>query len=101
MAKKVNVGDYNYRIKSLRHSSDRYGLCEVCKGHVSEVFYQTESRYYEAFLNGIVIISGWTYHECHSYFGHEQCLLSKRRPNSHELDEDQFPMDRTGQPATA
>lgn len=71
---------YRYRIRSLRHSSERYGPCEVCKKHVTEVFLQVEERFYSIPAKGTYAgHSGWTHYECHSFFGHGACLASRRR----------------------
>lgn len=67
---------YRYTLKSTGHSSAKFGLCEVCGKHVSEVFVQTEMQFYEDEFG-----SGWTYYECEDYFGHERCLRSKRGGN--------------------
>lgn len=69
---------HRYRITRLGDSSAKYGLCEVCGGDVSDVFLQVEERHYE-FTSKNQTHSGWTQHECHSYFGHEHCLINKRR----------------------
>jgi hypothetical protein len=65
---------YRYRIKSTGESSAKYGACEVCGKHVSEVFYQVEEKFFR-FPAG----SGWTQHDCRSYFGHRACLMDRRR----------------------
>jgi hypothetical protein len=61
---------YRYRLSSTGGSSAKYGPCEVCGQHATEVFQQTEEQAYE---------EGWTQHECQRLFGHEDCLLAKRR----------------------
>ena len=61
---------YRYRLTNTGHSSARFGPCEVCGLHVSEVYIQIEQREFE---------SGWTGYECFSYFGHEACLRGKQR----------------------
>ena len=89
--------EYRYRIQSTGASSHKYGPCEVCGKHVSEVFSQIEQRWYgtqgdpatdnEVMLDllddpGMYIWGhevGWTEHGCHSLFGHEACLLKARR----------------------
>jgi hypothetical protein len=76
---KMKTGEFRYRISSTEASSDKYGKCEVCGKHASEVFLQTEEQYYTIERNGETIHEGWTRHECNSYFGHEACLLSKRK----------------------
>lgn len=63
-------GDYGYRIKNLGGGADRYGPCEVCKCSVETTFYQVECMKTDL---------GWTYHNCHSLFGHEVCLIGLRK----------------------
>jgi len=72
------MANYQYRLTSSNQSSQSYGNCEVCGKHVSEVFYQVESVEYEP--------GKLTYYECHNYFGHKDCLLSKRRPTRRAAD---------------
>ena len=67
-------GAYVYRIRSTGSSSAKFGPCEVCGKHVSETFIQTEGITYE---NGGRIAV--THHECITLFGHEECLIAKRR----------------------
>lgn len=70
------LGDYRYRVSSTGASSLKYGNCQVCAGHASEVFMQTEERAYRIeHLNR----SGWTQSGCHVLFGHLDCLRSRRR----------------------
>lgn len=66
-----SVGSYVYRIKNTGFASDRYGNCERCGKHCSEVFYQVEGRVFEP---GQV-----THLECNNLFGHETCLIGARR----------------------
>ena len=71
---------YRYRLRNTHESSDRFGACEVCNKHVSEVWLQTEERQYihgkGSDLEGEI---GWTHHNCFRYFGHLICLESKQR----------------------
>ena len=68
---------YHYRISSTHSNSDKYGVCEICKKHASEVFMQSEQRDY---LNPITNEISQTYADCRPHtFGHEQCLLSIQR----------------------
>jgi len=67
---KQTYGKYTYRLISQKESSAKYGPCEICGEHVSEVFHQIESRKYE---------DGYTYAGCKDYFGHKKCLESKQR----------------------
>lgn len=72
------MANYQYKLTSTGQSSQKYGNCEVCEKHVSEVFYQVESVEYEP--------GRFTYYECKNYFGHKVCLLSVRRPTTRALD---------------
>jgi len=68
------MSEYQYKLKRMGASSDKYGPCEVCNKHVSDVFNQIESKE--------IGIGGWggeTRARCHNLFGHEECLISKRR----------------------
>lgn len=68
---------YHYRISSTHSNSDKYGVCEICKKHASEVFMQSEQRDY---FNPITNEISQTYADCRPHtFGHEQCLLSIQR----------------------
>lgn len=67
---------YRYKLTSTGHSSARYGPCEICDTHVSEVFIQTEQRQFS--VPGVVE-NGWTGYQCFTHFGHESCLKSKQR----------------------
>lgn len=69
-------GDLKYRIRSTGASSARFGACEVCETHVSEVFIQVESKAF-AFVGDPTQIEGWARTGC--LFGHEACLISKRK----------------------
>ncbi len=64
-------GKYRYILKGTGESSGRYGACEVCKDHCTEVFYQVEEQEYQP--------DKWTRYECHDLFGHKECLESKQR----------------------
>ena len=68
-------GHCKYRLVSTGDNSAKYGLCEVCHQHASEVFMQTESRWFDG-PHGY----GWTYHRCRvTTFGHETCLEQLQR----------------------
>jgi hypothetical protein len=63
----------NYSIKSTGQSSDKFGRCELCGCHVSEVYYQTATQTitdidgdFETFVNLDVA------------FGHKDCLIKSR-----------------------
>lgn len=71
-----HVGDYRYRLSSTGANSATHGSCEICNTHCSEVFMQVEERFYVVELG----LEGWTQHGCNTYFGHEACLRSRRRP---------------------
>ena len=86
------VSEYRYRLTSTGYSSHRYGPCEVCGEHASEVFLQLEARRYhfdaddlasidDEALRAEIKVEGWmwTRHNCYSYFGHKLCLIGKRR----------------------
>ena len=76
-AKLVSKRIYHYKISSLHSSSDKYGVCEICKKHASEVFCQSEQR---EFFNPITNNISLTYADCRPHaFGHEQCLISVQR----------------------
>jgi hypothetical protein len=68
-------GHCKYRLETTGDNSAKYGLCEVCHQHVSEVFMQTESRWFDG-QHGC----GWTYHRCRvTVFGHKTCLERLQR----------------------
>ncbi len=62
---------YRYRLVNQNDSSAKYGACEVCRQYASEVFHQIEQRRYKP--------GQWTQEGCKSYFGHRECLESKKR----------------------
>ena len=73
----TNKKNYHYKLSSTNLSSNTYGVCEICGKHVSEVFVQTETRY---FFNIITKNISLTHAGCHpTRFGHKECLLSIRR----------------------
>jgi len=95
---------YRYELTSTGHSSHRYGTCEVCGEHVSEIFNQTEYRQYDprtapASEEGLADLledpalhtggePGWTTNGCHDLFGHRACLIAQRKENTcHEHDQ--------------
>jgi hypothetical protein len=73
-------GEYRYTISTTGESSNKYGVCDLCGKHATEVFHQREERHYEFEHDGEKF-EGWTRHNCHSYFGHADCLKGKRRSN--------------------
>ena len=61
------MGDSTYRIRSTGYSSGRYGGCEVCGEHASEVFIRSETE--------AVKDSGGTFDAVgDTTFGHRDCL---------------------------
>lgn len=68
--------NYKYRMSSTGFSSKKYGKCEVCGQHVSEVFLQVEQRKYFDTINNK---KSYTHHGCKDYFGHKDCLIKQRR----------------------
>lgn len=85
---------YRYCLTSTKNSSHKYGPCEICHKHASEVFVQVEERQYstdsETYLEDLLEDAvmyhrngelGWTHNECFTYYGHEDCLINKRRNN--------------------
>ncbi len=72
---KVYVADtvYIYRLTNTMNSSSRFGRCQVCDKHVSEVYLQTEygqckkktGGYFWADLGGV--------------WGHKDCLIGTRK----------------------
>jgi hypothetical protein len=69
---------FRYELSSTNESSSKLGNCEVCGKHATEVYMQSEERHYKFEHNGVKY-EGWTKNGCNDYFGHEQCLRSKRR----------------------
>ena len=69
---------FRYVLHSLRASSEKYGVCEVCHIKVlGEMYYQKELQDYK---------HGWTSAYCQDYFGHKECLEKKQRePKEKEL----------------
>ena len=47
----------NYELKTTGASSEKYGVCEVCGKHASEVFFLTDKNNY--------------------MYGHKECLLKQ------------------------
>lgn len=68
------MGKFRYRINSTEHSSKRFGDCEVCHTHATEVFYQVEEKEFN-----VGMVSTWTRHGCRDLYGHKKCLLKARR----------------------
>lgn len=76
------LGQYAYDLFDSGDSSARFGPCEVCNKHVSEVYHQVEMRCYgfkPVTAPDTLVAPRWTYHECKSLFGHRNCLEATRR----------------------
>ena len=63
---------YRYRLSSTGHSSARFGPCEVCGKHATEVFIQSGQRQYRKSDGSY----GWA--RISNYFGHKECLKKQR-----------------------
>lgn len=72
------TGAYRYRMTPTGSGSPKYGNCQVCGGHCDSTYLQIEERRYS--LPGLR--AGWTQNKCFDYFGHQECLMSKRRGRS-------------------
>lgn len=71
---------YRYQLTNTGHSSAKFGNCEICRTHASEVWSQSEQRQYKP--------GRWTYHQCTSLFGHRDCLEKQQRePRTEALEE--------------
>ncbi len=70
MKVKIKNRSYQYTLVSTGGSSHKYGVCEVCKKHCAEVFYQIERVPYSG---------GYTKQGCTNLFGHQECLQNARR----------------------
>ena len=67
---------YRYDLTSTEESSNKYGNCDICGKHATEVFYQREEKEY---INPITKLPSTTKYNCRNYFGHKECLESKQR----------------------
>jgi len=67
---------YKYSITSTNASSVKYGNCEICGKHATEVFHQVEGRSYQNPYEGTIHVTG---NGCTNYFGHKECLESVQR----------------------
>jgi hypothetical protein len=87
-------GTYRYRLSSTGGGSAKYGPCEVCRGNADTVYLQTEERAYTVSRPEITDgrVEGFTGHKCHTYFGHRECLLSKRRTPRLPDDAEEVPV---------
>jgi len=68
---------YRYQLHNTGESSAKYGDCEICGRHASEVWFQTEERTYAPLPGETGPF--WTHEGCVDLFGHKKCLLSKQR----------------------
>lgn len=68
--KQIKIGSHRYRIRNTGYSSKRFGNCEVCNNHVSEVFHQVKEEKYN---------QGWL--EVSSLYGCKNCLEAQRKNN--------------------
>lgn len=71
-----NKKEYRYKLNNMNESSQKYGVCEVCGKHVSEVYHQIEERKY---FDNIDQEYSYTQYKCKNLFGHKDCLISQRR----------------------
>lgn len=65
-----------YRLNSTGYSSERYGVCEHCKQHASEVFHLTSYMLFER--QGAGGLSGFGWAHGFNLFGHADCLKARR-----------------------
>jgi hypothetical protein len=84
----VVLGQYRYRLVCTQYSSSKFGVCEQCGTHASEIWYQMEERRYfpERFIPSLGEGEHWTGQDCHDLFGHKECLeaYAKRRANARD-----------------
>ncbi len=70
------IGDYRYRISSTGDSSEKYGKCQCCNKHASEMFQQVEEKIgYSHYLKRTCY--GLTNNK--NLFGHKECLEQTRK----------------------
>lgn len=80
--------NYRYHLSPTGYGSQRYGNCQVCGQHCDSVYIQSEEREYKLpapIAQERGVDTGWTRHNCSSYFGHKDCLISRRRSGSVEV----------------
>lgn len=63
--KEIKRGTKKYRLSSTEGSSHKYGVCEECKKHVTEVFLISIHKEYQP--------NQFTHQG--TIFGHKECLL--------------------------
>jgi hypothetical protein len=71
----MTTAGYVYRLKKMGASSEKFGVCEVCQKHVSDVHYQVEGRGYTD-AGGMMAI---THHGCRNLWGCRGCLMASQR----------------------
>ena len=67
-------GQYRYHLHNSGASSAKFGPCEVCGEHVSEVWFQSEEQKYERPDH----TQGWTYYKCYDLVGHYECIVARQ-----------------------
>lgn len=72
---------YIYRISSTGYSSVRYGNCEMCGKHVTEVHLQVEIVFDNV---GLLLI------RTNDWFGHDSCLRGIRKHPHTEQTADEY-----------
>lgn len=76
---------YRYRLASTGHSSAKFGPCEVCGQHASEVCIQTEEKAFQPLVEGDPpevwekCPDGIAWSHNGTLFGHEACLVAARK----------------------
>ena len=70
------MGNYHYKIKSTGANSNKFDVCEICKSHTSETFFQHEQKEY---FSPITNKTELTNAGCNILFGHQDCLISIRK----------------------
>ena len=68
------MNEYTYQLKSTGSSSSKYGVCEVCNEHVSEVFHQVEKKDFFSIVTNKI-----EQQYIQDLFGHEKCLIGRQR----------------------
>jgi len=80
----IENGTQKFTINTTGDSSAKYGNCESCGEHCTEVFHLQEFSKSEEFEHrGVIYPSGWVY-VGPSVFGHKNCLeqiIEKRKKN--------------------
>ena len=73
-------GQRRWALTDWQASSVKYGACEVCGKHCTEVYHQAENLRFDLDEIDIAdgLTDGWTYHGATDLVGHESCLRSAR-----------------------